>query len=124
MGITLRLAAASLLVSACGASTRWADAREVEASVGRRIDIEAGSHGFAPAELRARAGETVALVFTRTDASRCVERVFVQLDEHRRVERALPLRQPVRLTLRLPHAGEVGISCGMQMFGATLIVEP
>lgn len=112
----------ALLAGGCAARTQWADAVEVRSPSSRRIDIAAGRHGFSPTEIAARAGEVVTLVFTRSEATTCVDRVRVYLDDRRTIERTLPLSEPVSITLRLPHAGEVGISCAMQMFGATVRV--
>lgn len=115
---------AVVLLASCAHRTHWAEATEVREPIGRRIEIVAGRRGFAPTQLHARAGETITLVFIRTDAIGCVERVHVYLDDRRRLERTLPLGQSVSVTLRLPHAGEVGISCAMRMFGATIVVDP
>jgi len=108
----------------CAAQTRWADAVEARDPPTRRISIAATRHGFVPNELHARAGEVVRLELTRTDSNTCIERVRVYLDDRRQLERALPLGQTVAITLRVPHAGDVGIACAMQMFGATLRVDP
>lgn len=111
-------------VMGCGASTRLAAANEVTDPGARRIEIEAGRHRFSPNETRARVGETVMLVFTRTDDDSCLQRVLLYLDGDRRIERDLPMRQPVAITLRLDRAGEVGITCAKGGHGAALIVEP
>lgn len=111
-----------LLVGGCAARTHWADAVEARTPSARRIDIHAGRHGFSPTEVTARAGESITLVFTRDEAKTCIERVRVYLDDRRTIERTLPLGEQVAITLRLPHAGEVGISCAMQMFGGTVRV--
>ena len=64
------------------------------------------------------------LVFTRTDTDSCFERVVLHVDGDRKIERELPSRQPVAITLRLDRAGEVGITCAKAMHGAALVVEP
>jgi plastocyanin domain-containing protein len=122
----MRAALLLIVLASCAGHTRWADAVESSSSGPsvRRIAVTAGRHGFSPNEMRARAGEIVALEFTRTESNTCVKRVRVYLDDHRQIERELPLGQPVTIALRLPHPGEVGISCAMQMFGATLRVDP
>lgn len=120
----MRTALVLCLVVGCTSHTRWADAVEAREPSARRITVTATRHGFVPNELHARAGETLTLEFTRTDTNTCVERVVVYLAEHRQLERDLPLNQPVAVTLRVPHAGEVGVSCAMKMFGATLRVDP
>jgi plastocyanin domain-containing protein len=112
----MRSALLLIAVASCAAHTRWADAVESNSngpSV-RRIAVTAGRHGFSPSELHARAGEIVALEFTRMDSNTCVKRVRVYLDDDRQIERELPLQKPVTIALRLSHPGEVGISCAMQ----------
>ena len=121
--ISIRIAV-WLLITGCAPQVRWAaGAIEVAGPAGRRIEIQAGRAGFSPSQVHARAGETITLVFTRIDRTSCVDRVLVYLDDRRRIERALPLKQPIAVTLRVPHPGELGISCGMQMFGAAVVVE-
>ena len=116
--------ALALILMSCGGSTRLAGATEVTTQTARRIEIEAGRHRFTPSETRARVGETVMLVFTRTDDDSCLERVVLYVDGDRRIERDLPMRQPVAITLRLDRSGDVGITCAKGGHGAALIVEP
>lgn len=108
----------------CAASTRLAGVTEVTDPGARRITIEAARHRFDPDHMQARVGETVTLVFTRTDEDRCLQRVVLFVESDRRIERDLPMRKPIAITLRLDRPGEVGITCAKGGHAAALLVEP
>lgn len=112
-----------VVVAACS-TTPLARVAEVTEPSARTITIEAGRRGFAPAELRARVNDVVRLVFTRTDADHCFEKLVLHVDNDRRIERAMPMHRAVAITLRLEQPGEVGITCAGEGHTAVLVVAP
>ncbi len=124
MVATLRWLLTALLVCACAAHRPWGRAHEAPPPRNaRRVDIEITGEGFRPNRVEGRVGETITLVFTRTVERSCVDHVILSLDEDRRVERDLPLRAPVAVTLVLDAVGELGFSCPMGMHGGALEVR-
>lgn len=82
-------------------------------SAAAEIRIEVGSNGFTPSEVTIPAGREVRATFVRTtDATCATEVVFPSLG----VKRALPLNQPVAITIPPQKAGEIAFACGMNMF--------
>lgn len=117
---------ALLALLACSGTARvpWGRAHETSAARdARRVDVAITDQGFRPERVHGRVGETVTLVFTRLVERSCVDRVMVSLDEHRRIERDLPLRVPVTVTLVLEAAGELGFACPMGVHGGTIEVR-
>lgn len=120
----LRWPLAALFVGACAARVPWGHAHEASPTRdARRIDVAITNEGFRPDRIDARVGETITLVFTRTVERSCVDRVVLSLDEDRRIERDLPLRVPVTVTLVLETTGALGFSCPMGMHGGTIEVQ-
>jgi plastocyanin domain-containing protein len=85
-----------------------------------RYQITVGADGYAPDHVKARAGQEVVLVFTRTTDRTCATEVVIP-SEHRTV--ALPLNQPVEVKLVPKEKGEISFTCGMQMFQGTVEVD-
>ena len=92
------------------------------AMASRHIAISAARHGFEPSEVTVRRGETVTLTFTRTSARSCAKEVVLFLSDNRTARRALPLNQPVDITVTFTRAGEIGFACGMSMHGGAIRV--
>ena len=85
-----------------------------------RYNITVGTEGYSPAHVKAKAGEEVVLVFTRTTDETCgTEVVFPS--ENKTV--ALPLNQPVEVRLAAREKGEIAFHCGMKMLEGTVEVE-
>lgn len=83
--------------------------------------IEVGSNGFAPSELAISAGRPARLTFVRTTDATCATEVVVP---SLNLKRALPLNQPVTITIPAQKAGDIAFACGMNMFrGQVRVVE-
>lgn len=86
----------------------------------RRIPIRVDEQGYHPGTVRARPGETLTLVFTRTTERGCGGTLVVpSLD----LRRELPLNRPVEVTLTVPEPGAVSFTCGMGMYRGSVVVE-
>jgi plastocyanin domain-containing protein len=86
-----------------------------------RYQIAVGSDGYSPARVKARVGEEVVLVFTRTTDQTCGTEVVIPSENDRTV--ALPLNQPVEVRLTPKEKGEISFTCGMKMFKGTIQVD-
>ncbi|BDG03204.1 cupredoxin domain-containing protein [Anaeromyxobacter oryzae] len=86
----------------------------------RTIEIAVTGEGFTPAEVKAKAGETVKLVVTRkTDRTCATEIVMKDFG----IDQKLPLDKPVTVTVKPPKPGSYRFACGMDMIAGTLVVE-
>ena len=120
---TIRLAVIVAL-SACASGRPWGAAElAAPSSSARSVDVVVGRHGFAPHRIDVRQGEAVTFTFLRTVERTCVTRVIIRLDAEHRLERDLPMDQPTSITLRFTRAGEIGFTCPMDMYGATVTIR-
>lgn len=87
------------------------------------IQVTVTERGFEPSHIEVLRGDSVLLVFKRKVERTCAKRVIVELDARERIERDLPLNQPVVIPLSFDGAGELGFTCGMQMLGGTIVVR-
>lgn len=91
-----------------------------DASAPQKVAIAVTKDGFVPATVDAKAGAPIELVFTRTTDETCAKEVDVPSME---VRRALPLHQPVAITLPAGPARTVEFACGMNMLKGSLVVR-
>lgn len=85
-----------------------------------RYAITVGTEGYQPAHVKAKPGQEVVLVFTRTTDQTCGTEVVIP-SENRTVP--LPLNQPVEVRLMPTEKGEIAFHCGMKMLQGTVEVE-
>ncbi|MBX3270583.1 MAG: cupredoxin domain-containing protein [Sandaracinaceae bacterium] len=104
---------ALLALTACGGG-------EASAPAARRVAIEVSASGYTPSEVRARAGEPLLLVFTRTSEEGCGEVLAIPSHD---IRRDLPLNQPVEIALTPSAAGSLRFTCGMDMYDGAIVVE-
>lgn len=88
-----------------------------------RIEITVTDQGFRPEKVSVPAGEPVRLVFKRITDNTCAKEVVLQVGESNRIERELPLDQPVEVAVTFPTAGELKYTCGMNMLSGIIRVE-
>lgn len=85
----------------------------------RKIAIEAGSNGYEPARIAAKAGERIVLVFTRTIDGECMAQVKIAggtaID--------LPRDVPVEVPVTVPASGELKFACGMDMNTGVIVAN-
>jgi plastocyanin domain-containing protein len=86
----------------------------------RRIPITVTSNGFEPARICATAGRRVVLVVTRTTDDTCAKEFVIAT---RKINRPLPLNQPVAIRLGHVKRSEIRFACGMDMVAGTLVVK-
>jgi plastocyanin domain-containing protein len=90
------------------------------ATTGRRIDVTVTKEGYKPDKIDVAANEEVTLVFTRTEETECGSEVAIP---SMNVKKALPLNQAVAIAFKADKPGEVGFTCGMDMYKGTLVVR-
>jgi plastocyanin domain-containing protein len=88
-------------------------------AAGRRVAIEVTNSSYVPAEIEAKAGEALTLVFTRTGEGKCGEFVKVGGSADKT---ELPLSKPVEIAVKAPASGELGFACGMDMMKGKIVV--
>ncbi len=85
----------------------------------RVVPVNVNDEGFDPAKIRAKAGSSVDLMFTRHTKSECGAQVKVAGGPV--IE--LPVGQPVKVAVKVPPSGELGFACGMDMMTGVIIAE-
>jgi len=85
-----------------------------------RYAITVGTEGYEPSRVKAKAGQEVVLVFTRTTDQTCGTEVVIP-SENRTVP--LPLNTPTEVRIATKEKGEIVFTCGMKMFDGKVEVE-
>ncbi len=88
-----------------------------------KIQISVTEKGFEPESVDVPAGKPVTLVFTRKTDKTCAKEVILTMDDGKKIEKALPLDQPVELATTFSKAGKLGYACGMDMIKGTIVVN-
>lgn len=86
----------------------------------RTIPLTVTADGFTPAEVKAKAGETVKLVVTRKVQRTCATEIVMK---DFGVNEPLPLDKAVTVTVKPKQAGTYRFACGMDMIAGNLVVE-
>lgn len=82
------------------------------AHAGRRVPIKVTDKGYEPAQLTAKPGEKLVLVFLATDAMGCCDAIIVpQVNASGTVTKDKPLEIPVTM----PASGKLVFACSMTM---------
>jgi len=98
------------------------EGRAIKKAAVRVVEIAVTEQGFEPTTVKLKKGEPVKLVLTRKTDQTCAKAViFPDL----KIQKDLPLGQPVEVTFTPKKAGALSYGCTMgQMVAATLQVEP
>jgi plastocyanin domain-containing protein len=108
-----------LVALAAGCKTEAAPP-PVAADGRHEIAITVDEVGYHPAESHAKAGEPVRLVVTRTTDDGCGQELVVP---SLNLKRALPLKHPVAIDLKMPDKGAVAFECGMGMMHGSILAD-
>jgi Cu+-exporting ATPase len=121
MRILAVLLGAALALGACSKDDKkGADpAGEVGPDGVRRVKIEAGKGGYKPDKIKARPGEKLVLVFTRTAEGECLSQVKVADGP----VTDLPMHKPVEIAVTAPDSGDLRFACGMDMATGVIAVN-
>ena len=88
-----------------------------------RIDVAVTDQGYTPARVAIPRGKPVVLVFTRTSEHTCAVDVHFTLPDGTKLDRRLPLGQPVAIPLEVDRAVDIPFACGMNMQHGTIVVR-
>lgn len=118
--------ALALTLGACeknsGAQPRanTAGPAEVTAGADGRVPVTVDGEGYHPATIRAAAGRSLTLVFTRTTDETCGQQLVFP-DQN--IRRDLPLNRPVEVAVTVPASGRMRFTCGMNMYQGAVVVQ-
>ena len=115
----LILAVALSLAAGCTGAPQSSSSSS-SASGPARYAIEVGTEGYQPAHVKAKPGEEVVLVFTRTTDQTCGTEVIIP-SENDTVP--LPLNKPVEVHLVAKEKGDIVFHCGMNMLQGSVQVD-
>jgi plastocyanin domain-containing protein len=84
------------------------------------VRIKVSKDGFSPSTIEAEKGYPLTLIFTRTDAKNCGNKVvFRSLN----ISRNLPVGKPVTVKITPDKTGDISFTCGMGMYKGTIVAE-
>lgn len=89
----------------------------------RRIEVTVTEDGFTPEKIAVKKGEPVLFVFTRKTDRTCAKEVIIYLGDDQKIEKKLPLDQPVEIAATFARSGELGYSCAMGHIAGVIQVE-
>ena len=92
----------------------------VAAAPTQKVAIAVTKEGFVPATVEAKADLPIELVFTRRTEETCAKEVEVP---SMKVRKALPLNQPVSITVPAGPARSLAFVCGMNMLKGSVVVR-
>jgi plastocyanin domain-containing protein len=82
---------------------------------GKKVEIKVTEDGFKPKKVKAKKGEPITLVFTRTTESTCITAVDIPDEDVKDLE--LPLNEPVSVTVTPKKAGVEKFHCSAMAMG-------
>ena len=84
------------------------------------IEMSVTSEGFVPAEVKAKVGQPVKLVVTRTVERTCATDIVIK---DFGINKPLPLNQAVEVNFTPTAPGKVRFACAMDMIAGVVVVE-
>jgi plastocyanin domain-containing protein len=120
----MKIVIALLALAACGKDTNKTEgAKPAPTVVTDRVAITVTEKGFEPDGIRVAAGKPVTLVFTRKTDNTCAKEVVIEQADGTKIEKPLPLDQPIEIATTFPTAGTLAYACGMDMVKGTITVQ-
>jgi plastocyanin domain-containing protein len=111
---------AALLVLGLGVAPEVQAAPKAPPAAAQTIVINITSDGFVPADVKAKAGQSLKLIVTRQVERTCATEIVMK---DLGVNQPLPLGKPVTITVTPKKAGAYRFACGMDMIAGVLNVE-
>ena len=128
----LALAAVALPLAACSKETDTASAAAADApasgeqaelhsaTAGRVVAIDVGDQGFKPSKIEVKKGERTTLRFVRSSDKTCAKKVvFPDI----KLEKELPLNQPVDVVVPTDKSRALVFQCGMGMYKSSVLIN-
>jgi plastocyanin domain-containing protein len=98
-------------------------ATPVVAGKGGRVEITVTEKGYEPEKIAVKKGEPVTLVFTRKTEKTCANEVVMDTGTEK-INKPLPLNQPVEFAITFAKSGEIKYGCSMdKMIAGYVTVE-
>jgi plastocyanin domain-containing protein len=116
------LVTASFVVACSKSETKSTGDKSQSPATGDRIAISVTEKGFEPENVSVPSGKPVTLVFTRKTDTTCAKEVVIPLDG-KKIEKPLPLNEPVAIAVTFPKAGQITYACGMDMVKGVVVVQ-
>lgn len=110
-----------VVLAACG--NKDSSSSSPPASNPSEIQIAVTEKGFEPDRIDVPANKPVTLVFTRKTDKTCAKEVVIAMGRDTKIEKPLPLDQPVEIAATFPEAGKLGYACSMDMIKGTIVVQ-
>ncbi len=85
----------------------------------RTVNVAVTDNGFEPSKVKAKKGEKVRLVVTRTTNSTCAKEIVIK--DHG-INQPLPLDRAVTVEFTATKSGETRYACGMDMISGVVFV--
>jgi plastocyanin domain-containing protein len=114
--LALSLSLVLLAVGACDKKSEAAPTTDGRPTI--KVSVDAA--GYHPSEAKAKAGKPVRLEFTRTTDEGCGQKLVIPSEK---IEKDLPLNQPVPVDVTMPASGKLAFTCGMDMYRGAIIAE-
>ena len=102
--MTRALVLASLILAAGACNKDSKESKPASSRPAGAIAIQVTKDGFVPEHVTVPAGKPVTLVFERKTKETCATEVVLEVDG-KKIERELPLDQPVEIAVTFPKAG-------------------
>jgi len=87
-----------------------------------KLAVAITDKGFEPDKLEVKKGQPVELVFTRKTDQTCIKEVILDTGSAK-IQKPLPLNQPVVIKTKFTKAGDLKYACNMNMFSGTVKVQ-
>ena len=87
-----------------------------------RVAINVTEDGFTPGDVHVPQGKPVTLVFERKTDATCAKEVVLEVGDQK-IQKELPLNQPVEVAVTFPKAGKLTYACGMDMLKGVILIE-
>jgi plastocyanin domain-containing protein len=97
-----------------------ASAETPRVAAGGTITVRVDGSGYHPSRIAATAGSEVTLAFLRTTDECCGQQLKIP---SLNITRDLPLNQSVAVQVRVPPSGQLGFTCGMDMYRGSVVVQ-
>ena len=89
-------------------------------AAGGTITVRVDGSGYHPSRIAAAPGSDVTLAFIRTTDECCGQQLKIP---SLNITRDLPLNQSVAVQVHVPPSGQLGFTCGMDMYRGSVVVH-
>jgi plastocyanin domain-containing protein len=84
------------------------------------VSVQVGATGYDPAVVTGEAGKPLRLVFRRTTDKGCGQQLVIPAEK---IQRDLPLDQPVAVDVTVPSSGKLAFTCGMGHYDGAVVAQ-